>query len=253
MTELRYYENLKEYKKAKKPLEALLVLIFFEILNIVIGILIVCKIAEIINEIQNHYSYIFFSIVICCINGYCIIYFLNNLSDGDYKDFCFSFNIEKLFIEYKNERDEIIKKNGYKFSVRTYYGKEFLCKDFISCPDGTVSMPKDEKVWDENDTEQNHYSLIISLEDNHILTIDEIKAHSDERKEMKVQRDKLIEQAGQDLSNFSLEELKDLEKKYCMYSIDYNNTEKILYLELEQEAERIRFEINSRCEQKGKI
>ena len=94
-----------------------------------------------------------------------------------------------------NVQENIIKNNNFKYFINTSkdkdsysfiweieYSQGFLCKDFISHNNGTVEFTEyrdSQSIWnDENIDLKTHYEEIIDLSDNHILSVEEIKAHS---------------------------------------------------------------------------
>lgn len=92
-----------------------------------------------------------------------------------------------------NVQENIIKNNNFKYFINTSKDKEsfiwdieyfqgFLCKDFISHNNGTVEFTEyrdSQRIWnDENIDLKTHYEEIIDLSDNHILSVEEIKAYS---------------------------------------------------------------------------
>ena len=92
-----------------------------------------------------------------------------------------------------NVQENIIKKNNYKYFINTSkdkdsfkwnieYSQGFFCKDFISHNNGTVEFTEyreSQSIWNEENIDlKTHYEEIIDLSDNHILSVEEIKAHS---------------------------------------------------------------------------
>ena len=90
-----------------------------------------------------------------------------------------------------NVQENIIKNNNFKYFINTSkdkdsfkwdieYSQGFFCKDFISHNNGTVEFTEySQSIWnDENIDLKTHYEEIIDLSDNHILSVEEIKAHS---------------------------------------------------------------------------
>ena len=92
-----------------------------------------------------------------------------------------------------NVQENIIKNNNFKYFINTSkdkdsfkwdieYSQGFFCKDFISHNNGTVEFTEyrdSQSIWnEENIGLETHYEEIIDLSDNHILSVEEIKAHS---------------------------------------------------------------------------
>ena len=92
-----------------------------------------------------------------------------------------------------NVQENIIKNNNFKYFINTSkdkdsfkwdieYSQGFFCKDFISHNNGTVEFTEyrdSQSIWnEENIGLKTHYEEIIDLSDNHILSVEEIKAHS---------------------------------------------------------------------------
>ncbi len=103
-------------------------------------------------------------------------------------------SIKEIQENYKVQ-ENIIKNNNFKYFINTSknednynfiwvieYSEGFLCKDFISHNNGTVELTEyrdSQSIWnDENIDLKTHYEEIIDLSDNHILSVEEIKAHS---------------------------------------------------------------------------
>ena len=80
----------------------------------------------------------------------------------------------KYFINTSKDKDSFI------WNIK--YSQGFFCKDFISHNNGTVEFTEyrdSQSIWnDENIDLKTHYEEIIDLSDNHILSVEEIKAHS---------------------------------------------------------------------------
>ena len=104
----------------------------------------------------------------------------------------FHSSIKEIQLDY-NVQENIIKNNNFKYFINTSkekdgfiwdieYSQGFLCKDFISHNNGTVEFTEyrdSQSIWnDENIDIKTHYEEIIDLSDNHILSVEEIKAHS---------------------------------------------------------------------------
>lgn len=102
-------------------------------------------------------------------------------------------SIKEIQENYKVQ-ENIIKNNNFKYFINTSknednynfiwvieYSEGFLCKDFISHNNGTVELTEyrdSQSIWnDENIDLKTHYEEIIDLSDNHILSVEEIKAH----------------------------------------------------------------------------
>ena len=94
-----------------------------------------------------------------------------------------------------NVQENIIKNNNFKYFINTSkdkdkdsfkwdieYSQGFFCKDFISHNNGTVEFTEyrdSQSIWNEENIDlKTHYEEIIDLSDNHILSVEEIKAHS---------------------------------------------------------------------------
>ena len=101
-----------------------------------------------------------------------------------------------FYSSIKEIQENIIKNNNFKYFINTSktknednynfiwvieYSEGFLCKDFISHNNGTVELTEyrdSQSIWnDENIDLKTHYEEIIDLRDNHILSVEEIKAH----------------------------------------------------------------------------
>lgn len=104
----------------------------------------------------------------------------------------FYLSIKEIQENYKVQKN-IIKNNNFKYFINTSkdedsfiwdieYSQGFFCKDFISHNNGTVEFTEyrdSQSIWnDENIDLKTHYEEIIDLSDNHILSVEEIKAHS---------------------------------------------------------------------------
>ena len=105
---------------------------------------------------------------------------------------CFYSSIKEIQENYKVQ-ENIIKNNNFNYFINTSkdkdsfiwnikYSQVFFCKDFISHNNGTVEFTEyrdSQSIWnDENIDLKTHYEEIIDLSDNHILSVEEIKAHS---------------------------------------------------------------------------
>lgn len=92
-----------------------------------------------------------------------------------------------------NVQENIIKNNNFKYFINTSkdkdcfiweieYSQGFFCKDFISHNNGTVEFTEyrdSQSIWNEENIDlKTRYEEIIDLSDNHILSVEEIKAHS---------------------------------------------------------------------------
>lgn len=112
--------------------------------------------------------------------------FFDDITDSFY------FSIKEIQHNY-NVQENIIKNNNFKYFINTSkdkdsfiwdieYSQGFFCKDFISHNNGTVEFTEyrdSQSIWnDENIDLKTHYEEIIDLSDNHILSVEEIKAHS---------------------------------------------------------------------------
>ena len=101
----------------------------------------------------------------------------------------------KIIQDDYNVQENIIKNNNFKYFINTSkdkdsysfiweieYSQGFLCKDFISHNNGTVEFTEyrdSQSIWNEENIDlKTHYEEIIDLSDNHILSVEEIKAHS---------------------------------------------------------------------------
>ncbi len=115
-----------------------------------------------------------------------------SLSDNIVITDCFYSSIKKIQENYKVQ-ENIIKNNNFNYFINTSkdkdsfiwdieYSEGFLCKDYFSHNNGTVELTEyrdSQKIWnDENIDLKTHYEEIIDLSDNHILSVEEIKAHS---------------------------------------------------------------------------
>ena len=115
-----------------------------------------------------------------------------SLSDDINITDCFYSSIKEIQENYKVQKN-IIKNNNFKYFINTSkdkdsfiwdieYSEGFLCKDFISHNNGTVKLTEyrdSQNIWNEKNIDlKTHYEEIIDLSDNHILTVEEIKAHS---------------------------------------------------------------------------
>lgn len=102
------------------------------------------------------------------------------------------FSIKEIQHNYKVQ-ENIIKNNNFKYFINTSkdkdsfiwdieYSQGFLCKDFISHNNGTVEFTEyrdSQSIWNEENIDlKTRYEEIIDLSDNHILSVEEIKAHS---------------------------------------------------------------------------
>ena len=112
--------------------------------------------------------------------------FFDDITDSFYS------SIKVIQHDY-NVQENIIKNNNFKYFINTSkdkdsfiwnikYSQGFFCKDFISHNNGTVEFTEyrdSQSIWnDKNIDLKTHYEEIIDLSDNHILSIEEIKAHS---------------------------------------------------------------------------
>ena len=104
----------------------------------------------------------------------------------------FHSSIKEIQHNYKVQ-ENIIKNNNFKYFINTSkekdgfiwdieYSQGFLCKDFISHNNGTVEFTEyrdSQSIWNEENIDlKTHYEEIIDLSDNHILSVEEIKAHA---------------------------------------------------------------------------
>lgn len=137
-------------------------------------------------------------------SGFGVLGFLigQSLSDDIDITACFYSSIKVIQHNY-NVQENIIKNNNFKYFINTSkdkdsfiwdieYSEGFLCKDFISHNNGTVELIEyrdSQSIWnEENIGLKTHYEEIIDLSDNHILSVEEIKAHS--HKDIKQRRRK---------------------------------------------------------------
>lgn len=137
-------------------------------------------------------------------SGFGVLGFLigQSLSDDIDITACFYSSIKEIQHNY-NVQENIIKNNNFKYFINTSkdkdsfiwdieYSEGFLCKDFISHNNGTVELIEyrdSQSIWnEENIGLKTHYEEIIDLSDNHILSVEEIKAHS--HKDIKQRRRK---------------------------------------------------------------
>lgn len=112
--------------------------------------------------------------------------FFDDITDSFYS------SIKEIQENYKVQ-ENIIKNNNFNYFINTSkdkdsfiwdieYSEGFFCKDFISHNNGTVDFTEyrdSQSIWnDENIDLKTHYEEIIDLSDNHILSVEEIKAHS---------------------------------------------------------------------------
>lgn len=113
--------------------------------------------------------------------------FFDDITDSFYS------SIKEIQENYKIQKN-IIKNNNFKYFINTSkdkdsvfiwdieYSKGFLCQDFISHNNGTVELTEyrdSQSIWNEENIDlKTHYEEIIDLSDNHILSVEEIKAHS---------------------------------------------------------------------------
>lgn len=116
------------------------------------------------------------------------------ISQPSFDDFTDSFysSIKEIQHNY-NVQENIIKNNNFKYFINTSkdkdsfiwdieYSQGFFCKDFISHNNGTVEFTEyrdSQSIWNEENIDlKTRYEEIIDLSDNHILSVEEIKAHS---------------------------------------------------------------------------
>ena len=114
--------------------------------------------------------------------------FFDDITDSFYSSI-------KVIQDNYNVQENIIKNNNFKYFINTSkdkdsysfiweieYSQGFLCKDFISHNNGTVEFTEyrdSQSIWNEENIDlKTHYEEIIDLSDNHILSVEEIKAHS---------------------------------------------------------------------------
>lgn len=112
--------------------------------------------------------------------------FFDDITDSFYS------SIKEIKHNY-NVQKNIIKNNNFKYFINTSkdkdsfiwdieYSQGFFCKDFISHNNGTVEINEyrdSQSIWNEENIElKTRYEEIIDLSDNHILSVEEIKAHS---------------------------------------------------------------------------
>ena len=112
--------------------------------------------------------------------------FFDDITDSFYSSI-------KVIQDNYNVQENIIKNNNFKYFINTSkdkdsfiwdieYSQGFFCKDFISHNNGTVEITEyrdSQSIWNEENIDQKtHYEEIIDLSDNHILSVEEIKAHS---------------------------------------------------------------------------
>lgn len=113
--------------------------------------------------------------------------FFDDITDSFYSSI-------KVIQDNYNVQENIIKNNNFKYFINTSkdkdsysfiwdieYSQGFFCKDFISHNNGTVEFTEyrdSQSIWNEENIDQKtHYEEIIDLSDNHILSVEEIKAH----------------------------------------------------------------------------
>lgn len=112
--------------------------------------------------------------------------FFDDITDSFYSSI-------KVIQQDYNVQENIIKNNNFKYFINTSkdkdsfiweieYSQGFFCKDFISHNNGTVKFTEyrdSQSIWNEKNIDlKTHYEEIIDLSDNHILSVEEIKAHS---------------------------------------------------------------------------
>lgn len=113
--------------------------------------------------------------------------FFDDITDSFYS------SIKEIQENYEIQKN-IIKNNNFKYFINTSkdkdsvfiwdieYSEGFLCQDFISHNNGTVELTEyrdSQSIWnEENIVLKTRYEEIIDLSDNHILSVEEIKAHS---------------------------------------------------------------------------
>lgn len=114
--------------------------------------------------------------------------FFDDITDSFYSSI-------KVIQDNYNVQENIIKNNNFKYFINTSkdkdsysfiwdieYSQGFFCKDFISHNNGTVEFTEyrdSQSIWNEENIDlKTHYEEIIDLSDNHILSVEEIKAHS---------------------------------------------------------------------------
>lgn len=112
--------------------------------------------------------------------------FFDDITDSFYS------SIKEIKHNY-NVQKNIIKNNNFKYFINTSkdkdsfiwdieYSQGFFCKDFISHNNGTVEFNEyrdSQSIWNEENIDlKTRYEEIIDLSDNHILSVEEIKAHS---------------------------------------------------------------------------
>ena len=113
--------------------------------------------------------------------------FFDDITDSFYS------SIKEIQENYKIQKN-IIKNNNFKYFINTSkdkdsvfiwdieYSEGFLCKDYFSHNNGTVELTEyrdSQSIWNEENIDlKTHYEEIIDLSDNHILSVEEIKAHS---------------------------------------------------------------------------
>lgn len=116
------------------------------------------------------------------------------ISQNFFDDITDSFYSSIKVIQHNyNVQENIIKNNNFKYFINTSkdkdsfkwdieYSQGFFCKDFISHNNGTVEFTEyrdSQSIWNEENIDlKTHYEEIIDLSDNHILSVEEIKAHS---------------------------------------------------------------------------
>lgn len=117
--------------------------------------------------------------------------FFDDITDSFYS------SIKEIQHNY-NVQENIIKNNNFKYFINTSknkdsysfiwdieYSQGFFCKDFISHNNGTIEFTEycdSQSIWTEENIDLKiHYEEIIDLSDNHILSVEEIKAHSNDR------------------------------------------------------------------------
>ena len=120
--------------------------------------------------------------------------FAVSISETLFNDIPDSFYSSNKVIQHNyNVQENIIKNNNFKYFINTSknkgrfiydieYSEGFLCKDFISHNNGTVELTEfcdSQSIWNEENIDlKTHYEEIIDLSDNHILSVEEIKAYS---------------------------------------------------------------------------
>ena len=179
--QLSYFKNEYHSRHKKNILKTIIISVF-----LITSVLLLTFAFKGILKPAN--TFIVLGIGFCGLGLSILQTFLDDITESFYSSI-------KVIQENYKVQENIIKNNNFKYFINTSkdkdsysfiwdieYSQGFLCKDFISHNNGTVEFTEyrdSQSIWNEENIDQKtHYEEIIDLSDNHILSVEEIKAHS---------------------------------------------------------------------------